>query len=158
MNDKLKNIVIIVMAIIILLLGGYLVYDKIMNKEENDKLQQNQQEEKENTDNCAKTAAPKCYGTYYKEVSGTYENGISYNYKTTYVLKEDGTFTADFGGVSGTQGTFVINDNTISLTGIKDVAGPRDQDTHYSTVDYIIADDCSYILIDFQTNDKLLKQ
>ena len=155
MENKSKNIVIIVMTIIILLLGGYLVYDKIINKGENEKQQENKSEEKENIDNCAKVL-PKCYGTYYGESSGTYANGISYNYKYTYILKEDGTFTADFGGASGTKGTFVINDNTISLTGMKEITAP--QALHYSTGDYVIADDCSYIEYNKEINFKLFKQ
>lgn len=168
MDNKLKNIVIVVMAIIILLLGGYLIFDKVMNNVEDEKQQENatlenvqgnheleQTQQEQNTDNCAKVV-PKCSGTYYGEASGSYANGISYNYKYTYVLKEDGTFTADFGGVSGKQGTFVINGNTISLTGTKEIAGP--QDPHYSTGDYVIADDCSYILYDREINFKLLKQ
>ena len=73
-------------------------------------------------------------------------NGTTSNLKYTYILNQDGTFTSDFGGVSGSSGFYYINDNTISFIGTKDTVGPRDQDPHYATVDYVIADDCSYIL------------
>ena len=42
---------------------------------------------------------PKCYGTYYGEYSETQSNGLTLNYKSTYILNQDGTFTANFGGV-----------------------------------------------------------
>ena len=73
-------------------------------------------------------------------------NGTTSNLKYTYILNQDGTFTSDFGGVSGSSGFYYINDNTISFIGTKDTVGPRDQDPRYATVDYVIADDCSYIL------------
>ena len=89
---------------------------------------------------------PKCYGTYYGEYNEMSSNGTTSNLKYTYILNQDGTFTSDFGGVSGSSGFYYINDNTISLIGTKDTVGPRDQDPRYATVDYVIADDCSYIL------------
>lgn len=82
---------------------------------------------------------PRCTGTYYGAQSATE------TYK--YVLNADGTFTAKFGGVSGTSGVYVINDNTISLIGRKDVVGPRNQDPYYNTEDYVIVDDCSHITV-----------
>lgn len=90
--------------------------------------------------------AAKCYGTYYGEYTTT-ENNLTLDLKYTYILSKDGTFTADFGGVSKTSGVFTINDNTISLIGKKEVAGPIEYDPMYSTEDYVIADDCSYIII-----------
>lgn len=75
----------------------------------------------------------KCYGTYKHD-------------NITFTLKSDGTFETDFFGASGTTGVFSINDNTVSLTGHKDTVGPREEDPYYHTDDYVISDDCSYIL------------
>ncbi len=152
--------IIIILAILVVGLGGYIVYDKVFvetehsaeknenetsNKKENKKEEtsNNVVESEPNTEvgNSSKvqTAKQKCTGTYYGASSATE------TYK--YVLNEDGTFTADFGGVSGTTGVYVITDNTISLIGKKDVVGPREQDPYYHTEDYLIADDCSSITV-----------
>lgn len=158
-NNKLGLGILIgflISSILALLL--FVVCDKILFKDKNQKDAITNKEELVNNDTCTKMPIPKCVGTYYGEAIGSYANGLSYNLKYMYTLKEDGTFSADFGGVSGTSGTFVINDNTISLTGIKEVAGPNDMDTHYATGDYLIADDCSYILYDSEIDFKLFKK
>lgn len=89
-----------------------------------------------------------CEGTYYGEANGTLPNGLSYDYKYTYTLNSDGTFSADNGGASGTSGVFLINGNTISLIGSVETSGPADSAKQYSTKDYLIEDDCSSITID----------
>lgn len=128
-------------------------------KDTNNKTEEGQKEEDQTPSNEENQTTAKCYGTYYGEVSGTEDNGLSYDFKYTYVLNEDGTFTADYSGINGTSGTFVINDNTISLTGPKsDEVGPREEDPYYYTEDLVIADDCSYILYDNTTGFKLLKK
>ena len=100
-----------------------------------------------------------CDGEYYGESSGTTPNGLSYDYKYTYNLNKDGTFTASFGDVSGTEGVYLINGNTISLIGKSETTGPEGEVTQYSTKDYIIADDCSYIKInDGEVSFDLKKQ
>lgn len=156
MKKERNNILIFFLIFFIittLLLAGYIYYDKNLKsvksediketynnkKDESKKEEINNQEEKEKT----KT----CYGTYYGEAKGTYPNGLSYDYKYTYNLKEDGTFTANFGGVTETSGVYVINDNTVSFISLKNIAGPKDEDPQYSTSDYLISDDCSYIKI-----------
>lgn len=156
MKKERNNILIFFLIFFIittLSLAGYIYYDKNLKsvknrdiketynnkKDESKKEETNKQEEKEKT----KT----CYGTYYGEAKGTYPNGVSYDYKYTYNLKEDGTFTANFGGVTETSGVYVINDNTVSFISLKNIAGPKDEDPQYSTSDYLISDDCSYIKI-----------
>lgn len=98
------------------------------------------------TESNKENKAPKCTGTYYGETSGTLPNGLAYDYKYTYVLNEDGTFTANYGETSD-KGTYVINDNTITLISAKHTTGPREEDPSYESVDYVIADDCSYIRV-----------
>ncbi len=162
-KGKVGLIVALVLAIIVILcLVGYICYDKgIIFKSEvpsegtttSENEEQNKQESNTTVEGqppqettqaveCPPVSKPKCTGTYYGELI---EN--NYNLRYTYILNEDGTFTADFGGVSGTRGVFVINDNTISLVGHKDTVGPRELDPYYDTEDYIIADDCSYIKV-----------
>lgn len=161
MGKKGLIAVIVILAVLVVGLGGYIVYDKVLiTTEKNDNVTANkekdeekeQQEEKDSNDELeseentsindnsqTQTTTPRCTGTYYGAQSATE------TYK--YVLNADGTFTAEFGGVSGTSGVYVINDNTISLIGRKDVVGPRNQDPYYYTEDYLIADDCSHITV-----------
>ena len=155
--------VIVVLSILVVGLGSFIAYDKVLattnskdnttsekeskNEKEQDSENETNPEEVESdtnetvTDNTGSqtTTVPKCTGTYYGALSATE------TYK--YTLNADGTFSADFGGVSGTTGVYVINDNTISLIGKKDTVGPRDQDPYYKTEDYVIADDCSCIVV-----------
>lgn len=155
--------VIVVLSILVVGLGGFIAYDKVFvttnskdnttseneskNEKEQDSENETTEEEVESGTNetvtgnsqLQTTSVPKCTGTYYGALSATE------TYK--YVLNADGTFTAEFGGASGTSGVYVINDNTISLIGKKDVVGPREQDPYYNTNDYVIADDCSSITI-----------
>ncbi len=143
---------VIILAVLVVGLGGYIVYDKVLvttekstnqtaNEEQNESKENKESEDDTETNNISQesTATPSCIGTYYGALSATE------TYK--YVLNADGTFTAEFGGVSGTSGVYVINDNTISLIGKKDVVGPREQDPYYNTEDYVIADDCSSITV-----------
>lgn len=85
---------------------------------------------------------PKCTGTYTGEYKDE-TNDLNY----LYTLNSDSTFTANLGGLSGTLGTFIITGNTISLISLKENPGSSDVDPAYETVDYVIADDCSYINI-----------
>lgn len=159
MKKERNNILIFFLIFFIittLLLAGYIYYDKNLksvksediketynNKKDESKKEETNNEEINNQEEKTKT----CYGTYYGEAKGTYPNGLSYDYKYTYNLKEDGTFTANFGGVTETSGVYVINDNTVSFISLKNIAGPKDEDPQYSTSDYLISDDCSYIKI-----------
>lgn len=123
-----------------------------LNNEINTIRQQNNELQNEinslsSNNNTSDEDAKVCEGKYYGESSGTTPNGLSYDYKYTYNLNKDGTFTASFGDVSGTEGVYLINGNTISLIGKSETTGPEGETTQYSTKDYIIADDCSYIKI-----------
>lgn len=159
-NKKVKVLGVLLAIAIIIIFGlvGYICYDKgiIFNKntvtnESTDsnsstkKSTEDEAKEDEKEEVTASLNKPKCYGTYYGEARVDSGNGHSYDYKCTYILKEDGTFSFD-DGFRGTSGVFVINDNTVSLTGTKETVGPRDKDPYYSTEDFVIADDCSYIL------------
>lgn len=165
-SKKKGNVLILLLVLsIIIILGlvGYIFYDKKVlidkkiDKKQCEKLIDQELKKVEKSDNKSEnteneqavvTKKPKCYGVYYGERSGTQANGISYNEKFTYTLKEDGTFEANYGDVSGSRGVYTINGNTISLTGTKETAGPVDKATQYKTGDFVIADDCSYILYD----------
>ena len=89
----------------------------------------------------------KCTGTYYGELTSD-KGGIKSELKYTYTLNDDGTFTADFSGTSGKEGTYIINGNTISLTGARELGGPAELVPAYITEDAIISDDCSYIKLE----------
>ena len=163
-------IAIIILILIIIGMGSFILYDKVLNpsnisneektnstKNENttppanDKISTSKED---NVSSSTTTQTSKCTGTYYGE-SKEQNNDLKY----IYVLNTDGTFTAKFGDVQGTSGVYVINDNTISFVGQKHTVGPRDQDPYYSTQDYVIADDCSYILVNTTTSSfKLIKQ
>ena len=160
---KNKNGFIIIIVLLLLIIIGLIFYIFLNNekitaskKQNNSELKQEiseEQEDKEDTtidssdnnttDNSGNQV---CTGIYYGEAQGTLANGLSYDYKYKYILNSDGTFTASFGDVSSTSGVYVINDNTISLISKKESTGPREQDPYYSTTDYVIADDCSYII------------
>ena len=140
---------LILSLFIILGLFFYICYDngiifKVNNEDKN--IEENKESDDEDEEKIEQVNTPKCYGTYYGEYNEMNSNGTTSNLKYTYILNQDGTFTSDFGGVSGSSGFYYINDNTISFIGTKDTVGPRDQDPRYATVDYVIADDCSYIL------------
>lgn len=158
-NEKSSVIAIVILTILVIALGGYIGYDKFLSEditsttEENSKNETNAKNEIENTveentnENKTDDSRKYCEGTYYGEASGSSSNGLTYNYKYTYILNKNGTYTASFGDVSGTSGVYVINDNTVSFIGKKSVVGPREDDPYYTTSDYVIADDCSYIKI-----------
>ncbi len=172
-NNKGLLIGLIICIIIIICLSGYICYDKVLsNKTDADKSSLNSaikkvddeekkdvkedkedenggnEKSKENTSYSViyPTNTRKCTGTYYGEASGTQSNGLSYNYKQTYTLNDDGTFELA-GGIASTKGVYVILENTISLIGLKHTTGPADQDPMYMSEDYVMARDCSYILI-----------
>ena len=116
-------------------------------KKQNNELQEQLSSVIPEEDDSSDVSTKTCEGVYYGEASGTSSNGLSYDYKYTYTLKTDGTFTADFGGTSGTDGKYMINDNTISFIGRVEIGDPNNEAISYSTKDYIIADDCSLIKI-----------
>lgn len=139
--------------------GGIVAADYYISLKDNKTEQENVDKEQESTDgedvepstgaDNNETVKAKCSGTYYGEASGT-------SIKYTFDLKDDGTFTADFSGVSGTHGTYVINGNTISFTQLKEIAGP--DESPYETVERYIASDCSYIMYDGDIGLKLMRK
>ncbi len=158
-----KTVTIVILSILLVASLGFTCYDKLLKKEETktvkNNINKNNKEEKEETNTDIKEQ--KCTGTYYGEYNNTNESGLTVDLKYTYTLNNDSTFTADFNGVLGTNGVYTINDNTVSFTGktVRHTVGPREEDPYYSTVDYVIADDCSYILyndekISFKLNKK----
>lgn len=118
---------------------------KTQNNELQDKLLKIDNENSNN--NQVSDSGTYCVGTYYGEASGTLSSGLAYDYKYKYVLDDSGGFTADFGGVSGAKGFYVINGNTISLISERELTGSDGEATQYATKDYVIADDCSYIKV-----------
>lgn len=133
---------VVALVITLLIIGGLIFYILYPNTAKTSQIITSTNDNKTSTTSSPTTTtssvSAKCYGTYYGE-SGTL--------KYTYVLNKDFTFTADFTGASATKGVFTINGNTVSFTGLKETTGPSDEDPHYSTSDYIMADDCSYIKI-----------
>ena len=125
--------------------GDKKVEDKTDVNNDNEKAQEAEKNDG-NSEEQTQESVQKCYGTYYGEYYEEHSNGLTSNLKYTYILNQDGSFTANFSGVSGSSGFYYINDNTISLIGTKEISGPRNQVTSYATADYVIADDCSYIL------------
>ena len=149
-----KTVAIAILSILLVGALGFIGYDKFIIKDiktkQNKTTVTNKAIAKEEC--TEKEQKSKCSGTYYGEYSSTSPDGqITSNLKYTYVLNDDGTFTADFSGVSATKGVYTINDNTVSLTGQNETMGPREEYPIYSTSDYVIADDCSYILYNDET-------
>lgn len=83
-----------------------------------------------------------CVGTYYGELTGN-EGRITYDYKYTFVLKEDNTYTADYSGISSMTGTYKIENGKIKFTHASE---GNDSNITEVTDEYDIADDCSYIV------------
>ena len=136
------------LVVVIVVLCGVVFFKNYVFSEKNDsdvvdvESDKDLDEDKESLEDSDGLA--KCYGTYKHD-------------NITFTLKSDGTFESDFFGASGTTGVFSINDNTVSLTGHKDTVGPREEDPYYYTSDYVIGDDCSYILYTEEGNTNVVK-
>lgn len=144
-------VIIVLLVITVLGMGVYIAYDKGVKDStsevkvsEKEKVSDNNNA-KETNNQPSKVVASRCTGTYSGSNTGTLPNGLTYDYKIKYVLNADGTFTEESNGLQKT-GFYVINDNTVSIIKKKDTVGPREVDPYYYTSDYVIADDCSYIL------------
>ena len=150
-SKKEKNFNYFIPFIIcLILLSASIIYigiDKlVLSKNTQESQEKNKEEETTTVDDgeyvIPQINNPKCTGTYTGEYKDE-NNDLNY----LYTLNSDSTFTANLGGLSGTLGTFIITGNTISLISLKENPGSSDVDPAYETVDYVIADDCSYINI-----------
>lgn len=160
-NEKFI-IIIAILSIIVVCMGAFILYDKILkptnneivspeknhsettktenkNEKEDEKDSTTNNEETKNSDE--KVESTNCTGKYYGETSGTLNNGLSYNYKYTYILNTDGTYTANFSDVEKVSGTYTINNGTISFIRPMNTGGGTYTENHR------IAEDCSYITI-----------
>lgn len=152
MEGNKSKIIIGILAVLVLVMGAFIFCDKVLKDDKKTETK----EEAKTCEKCPEVKKPKCTGNYAGSTSRT-KNGFTVEYNYDYELKEDGTFTVDY-GTTVSHGTYAINGNTISLTGIKELTGPADVDPHYSTQDFIIADDCSFILIDEPDGFKIYKK
>lgn len=161
--------VIILLILVIIGMGLYIAYDKgIIFSDDTDKttteekndttIDEDDSDDLDSEENDLEDSKT-CYGTYYGETQGTLDNGLTYNYKYTYVLNKDNTYTASFSGTSGESGTYSIKDGLISFTHQPEVTAPEGYETPDITDSYSISSDCSYIVIPVNdTSFKLMKQ
>ena len=108
-----KNIIIIILAVLVLCLGGYIVYDKVLIK---DDVEQKNDNEVSNDDNIVKEDL---YGTYSWNKSYVNEYGNNMNLKVTLVINSDGTATyeeSDGYSYESTKGSYVYDDDKIIYT------------------------------------------
>ncbi len=138
-NKKNNNLLIPFIIVLVLLVAAvaYISVDKfILPKDECETSSGGEVEEEPKAEQ-QKAGEVKCMGTY----EGEY-NGLAYIYN----LNDNGTFSASYGDDAGTIGAFVITDNTVSFIGRKETHGDESEDPIYSTKDYVMAEDCSYIV------------
>lgn len=151
-KNKNLSIVIGIFVIVFLLVGFYIVYDKVFfSLEDSSKKSSVKSEEKKPSkdDDTGKqgTNASVCFGTYYGETSGVLPNGLTYDFKYTYVLNSDGTYRADFGGVSGNSGTYKIENGKVSFTHAPETTAAGVNEV----VDtYAISADCTTITVNLE--------
>ena len=173
-KNKSSVIVITILAILVVVLGGYIGFDKLLNKdktstntststtENNEVNQKNDDEHVESAENNELNIKND------DENVGSTENNTQNNQTSskdeTYVYKARcyGTYYVNgnqnegavvlnedgtFKGVnSETYGVFVIHDNTITFIEAKHTVGPREEDPRYTEPkSYLISDDCSNI-------------
>jgi len=134
-KSKGKTIVIVVLALAVLGLGGYIIYDKVVNKENEIMEYKNQINDLEkqvkdlkNKENAEKVESPKAndeitlkdlYGTYKWWKSYTNEYGSKINLQVQLVLNPDGSATYDAGSgyeVEQTKGSYIFKDGKIIYT------------------------------------------
>lgn len=177
--------VLIIVLIVVSAIGGWIVgTSRMVNilEEKNNKVSQKNQEVKENAkdetteveeveqndklekaeettkSNISSSNAPRCTGTYYGKYYSKDNQGITTNMEYTYVLNEDGTYTANLSNIHELKGAFIITENTATFIQLKDTYGDPKESTIYTSVDYVMSDDCSYMLVDDGKNFKLDRQ
>lgn len=168
-NTKSLIITIIILAVLVVALGGYITYDKLLNKEESIATKKDSSDTKKSSNNV---------NNIENEVENTKTNENNANIKTEennqvntknetnnyspnkakcygtyytngdpeqgiYTLKENGTYRVEGQEISG---VFTIHENTITFLKMKHTVGPRDEDPfYYAPESYLIYDDCSKI-------------
>ena len=144
---KKKSWVLVTILVILLLIaatiGGYLagaskIADLVV-KQRSDKQVVTEENTKEET--TTKEDTPKCTGKYYGEFIGS-KNGINFDYRYTYELKADGTYTVNYSDVQQAEGKYLIIDNSICFAEPLEIVGPGDN-PHYSAYCNYIKEDCS---------------
>jgi len=112
-----KNVVIIILSILVLGLGGYLVYDKVLEKEETNVNNKNEEEIVEQQYD--EITIEELLGTYTWVKNRTDEHGNQIDLKITLVLNSDGTATYDASdgySYEATKGSYVYEDGQIIYT------------------------------------------
>lgn len=173
MERKQGNIglvaVIILLILVIIGMGLYIAYDKgiifssdtakTTTKYKNDTTIDDDNSDDLDPEENNLEDSETCYGTYYGETQGTLNNGLTYDYKYTYVLNRDNTYTASFNAVSSQSGTYTINDGLISFTHQPEVTAPEGYEPADIIDSYSISSDCNYIVIPVNdTSFKLMRQ
>lgn len=132
----MKNTIIAILVVLVLGLGGYLVYDKVIDK--------NKEEIKNEDDNkifddldSEEITVEELVGTYTWEKNYTNTYGNEYKYKITLVLNLDGTAT--YYASSGyeeeaTRGSYVYQDGIIIYT--REYYNYSDQNNNQIEVQY----------------------
>ena len=144
-------IVITILATLLVVLGGYVVFDKLLSKDDtNSNINNNSSEknetnevsiEKEDETNIV-ISSKYCEGTY------TYNDnqpiGDGELHKQVYTLKKDGTFSGSINDTSKAEGFYLIKDNTIVFIYHPHTYGGPDMPSYISS-SYYISEDCSYM-------------
>lgn len=109
-----KNIFIVILLVLILGLGGYLVYDKVLVKEEKD---DNVEEKLEETADEKVYTYEEIAGKYYFEIEAEIKEMPGLKDRFYLVLGNDGTFTYAYrrDAHGGVIGNYMINGNVITL-------------------------------------------
>lgn len=159
-----SNGVLILAILVILCLVGYICYDKVLAPADKTNTSASSETKKANNtkaDTCdcdceeetqeEISNVKRCDGEYYGEYKGE-NNGMTYNLKYTYYIHEDGTFSANISDVQGHVGQYVILDKTkIIFIHPSETGG----DVNYSTEEMEMAEDCSYMMLDLSSGNKM---
>lgn len=118
-KSKGKTITIVILVLMVLGLAGYIVYDKVIVKEKDEKEVANKVEEKTNENIYIYDQIKGVYHGTIKDESDGVVNEITYN----LYLDEDGTFVYQTfnnlgGAASNLLGNYIIKDNKIILNSL----------------------------------------
>ena len=119
----MKNIIITILVMLVLGLGGFLVYDKVIDKKEEVSNQEETNEKVENAEENVYTYKDVAGNYYYEqEVKDDERPGLMQRFGL--ILSEDGTFsyTQAIDAAGGVIGNYMINGNVITLNYIATTA------------------------------------